>query len=92
MIVEAGHSISTYHAGRWIGEVDVPTAVVCTTEDRAVRPDLQLAIADADPRRDRALDIDDGHLACAQPEFAAPLLARLPRRRRPRPPRVGRVG
>ena len=38
MIIEAGHSISTYNARRWIGEVDVPTAVVCTTEDRGVAP------------------------------------------------------
>ena len=49
MIVEAGQSLSTYYAGRWIGEVDVPTSVVCTTEDRAVRPELQRAMAAAIP-------------------------------------------
>jgi pimeloyl-ACP methyl ester carboxylesterase len=67
-IVEAGHSISTYHANRWIGEVDVPTAVVCTSRDRGVRPDLQLALADAIPGA-TVHRIDEGHLACAMPEF-----------------------
>jgi 3-oxoadipate enol-lactonase len=67
-IVEAGHSISTYNASRWINEVDVPAAIVCTTRDRAVRPDLQLALADAIPGA-TVHRIDDGHLACAQPDF-----------------------
>jgi 3-oxoadipate enol-lactonase len=73
MIVEAGQSLSTYDAGRWINEVDVPTSVVCTTEDRAVRPDLQRAMADAIPGATR-VDIAAGHLACGRDEFAAPLL------------------
>jgi 3-oxoadipate enol-lactonase len=73
MIVEAGHSLSTYYAGRWIGQIDVPTAVVCTTEDRAVRPALQRAMADAIPGATRH-DVADGHLACRRDEFALPLL------------------
>ena len=73
-IVEAGHSLSTYHAGRWIGEIDVPTAVVCTTRDRGVRPDLQLALADAIPGA-TVHPIDDGHLACAQRSFGPVLLS-----------------
>jgi len=72
-IVEAGHSLSTYHAGRWLGEIDVPTAVVCTTRDRGVRPELQLALADAIPGA-TVHPIDDGHLACAQRSFAPVLL------------------
>jgi pimeloyl-ACP methyl ester carboxylesterase len=73
MILEAGHSISTYHAP-WIDEVDVPTAIVCTTEDRGVRPDLQLATAEA-IRGATVHRIADGHLACANPAFADPLIA-----------------
>jgi len=73
MIVEAGQSLSTYYAGRWISEVDVPTSVMCTTRDRAVRPDLQRAMADAIPGATRH-DVDDGHLACGREAFAAPLL------------------
>lgn len=72
-IVEAGHSISTYHAGSWLREVDVPTAVVCTTRDRGVRPELQLALADAIPGA-TVHPVDDGHLACAQRTFAPVLL------------------
>ncbi len=68
-IVEAGQSLSTYHAGRWIDQVDVPTSVVCTTRDHAVAPDLQLALADAITGA-TVHTIDDGHLACAQPDFA----------------------
>lgn len=74
MIVEAGHSISTYSAKRWIGEVDVPTAIVCTTEDRGVAPSLQLATAHA-IRGATVHSIADGHLACANARFADPLLA-----------------
>lgn len=74
MIIEAGHSISTYSARRWIGEVDVPTAVVCTTEDRGVAPAQQLAIAEA-IRDSTVHSIADGHLACASARFAEPLVA-----------------
>ncbi len=74
MIVEAGQSLSTYHAGRWIGEIDVPATVVCTAGDRAVRPDLQRAMAAAIPGAKR-IDVDAGHLACRHAAFTAPLLA-----------------
>jgi len=72
MIIEAGHSISTYHA-RWINEIDVPAAVVCTTADHGVAPALQLELADTIP--DATVHaVADGHLACAVPGFAAPLV------------------
>jgi len=67
-MVEAGHSLSTYHADRWIDQIDVPTAVVCTTRDHAVRPELQLALADAVAGA-TVHPIDDGHLACAHADF-----------------------
>jgi pimeloyl-ACP methyl ester carboxylesterase len=73
MIVEAGQSLSTYYAGRWIGEVDVPTAVVCTTKDRAVQPQLQREMAAAIPGA-TVHDLAGGHLACRRPEFGQPLL------------------
>jgi pimeloyl-ACP methyl ester carboxylesterase len=73
MVVEAGQSLSTYYAGRWIGEIDVPAAVVCTTKDRAVQPKLQRAMAAAIPHAS-IHDIDDGHLVCRLPAFAAPLV------------------
>jgi 3-oxoadipate enol-lactonase len=73
MLLEAGHSLCTYHAGRWIGDVDVPTAVVCTTADRSVAADLQLATAAAIPGA-TVHRVADGHLACAGAGFADPLL------------------
>ena len=73
MIVEAGQSLSTYYAGRWIGEVDVPTAVVCTTHDRAVQPKLQREMAEAIPGA-TVHELDAGHLACRRAEFGPPLL------------------
>jgi 3-oxoadipate enol-lactonase len=74
MIIEAGHSISTYNAQKWIGEVDVPTSIVCTSEDRGVLPSSQLAVAAA-IRGATVHSVADGHLACASPRFAEPLLA-----------------
>jgi pimeloyl-ACP methyl ester carboxylesterase len=73
MIIEAGHSISTYTARRWIGEIDVPTAIVCTTEDRGVAPNLQRALAETIPGA-TLHEIGDGHLACANARFAPPLV------------------
>ena len=72
-LVEAGHSLSTYHAERWLDAIDVPTAVVCTTRDHGVRPELQLALADTIAGA-TVHPIDDGHLACAQPGFAPVLV------------------
>ena len=50
--------------------------------DRGVRPELQLAIADAIPGA-TVHPIDDGHLACAQPGFTPVLLERVHQRRPP---------
>ena len=37
-LMEAGQAIGSYNARRWIGEIDVPTAVVVTERDRAIDP------------------------------------------------------
>jgi pimeloyl-ACP methyl ester carboxylesterase len=73
MILEAGHSLGTFHSKRWIHEIDVPTAVLVTTRDRAVAPHVQRNMAETIP--DATLHtIDDGHVVCAKPAFAAPLV------------------
>jgi pimeloyl-ACP methyl ester carboxylesterase len=74
MIVEAGHSLGTFHSGRWINEVDVPAAVVVTTGDRAVSPNLQRNLAQSIPSAS-TFTVDDGHLACVKSSFT-PTLAR----------------
>jgi len=61
-------------SGDWIGDVDVPTSIVCTTEDRGVAPSLQLATAQA-IRGATVHSVADGHLACANARFADPLVA-----------------
>lgn len=73
-IMEAGQAIGSYSARRWIGEIDVPTTVMVTRRDRAIRPEAQLRMAAAIPGA-LVHDIDDGHVACAKREFG-PALAR----------------
>ncbi len=75
MVLEAGHSISTYHA-RWIGDIDVPSSVIVTTEDRAVAPHLQRKMAEAVPGA-TVHEVVDGHLACVRPGFATTLTAAI---------------
>jgi len=72
-LMEAGHAIGTYDASRWIGRIDVPTTVLVTTEDRAIQPTTQLAMARAIPGSEIHLT-DAGHVVCARPEFAPPLV------------------
>ncbi len=67
-LLEAGHAIGTYSAGRWINEIDVPTAVVVTTRDRAVAPHLQVNMAESIPGASVHV-IASGHLSCAEAGF-----------------------
>ena len=73
VVLEAGNAIGHYNASDWIGEIDVPTAVVITTKDRAIEPGQQAKLAFAIPQA-AIHRIEDGHIACASPAFAAPLL------------------
>jgi 3-oxoadipate enol-lactonase len=72
-ILEAGVAMSNYHA-RWIDEIDVPTAVVVTTKDRAVNPLAQARMAFKIPGAS-IHRIDDGHIVCAKREFGPALAA-----------------
>ncbi len=74
MLIEAGISLGRFDARRWVGEIDVPTAVLVTAQDRAIGPLPQIRTALAVPGA-TIHRIDDGHIACANPSFAAPLLA-----------------
>jgi 3-oxoadipate enol-lactonase len=74
MLFAAGHAVLTFDAWRWIGDVDVPTAVVATTRDRAVSIETQTRMAAA--IRDATIHpVDDGHTVCARPHFTPPLVA-----------------
>ena len=72
MVMEAGIAMSNYHA-RWIKKIDVPTAVLITTKDRAIPPLAQAAMALSIPGAS-VHTIDDGHVVCAKPSFAPPLV------------------
>jgi pimeloyl-ACP methyl ester carboxylesterase len=67
-VMEAGQAIGSYNARRWIRFIDVPTTVMVTDRDRAVRPVDQLRMAEAIPGA-VVQHIDDGHVVCAKPQF-----------------------
>lgn len=73
-VMEAGHAIGTYDARRWIGEVDVPTAVLVTTRDRAIAPQRQIELARSIPGA-TIHRVDGGHTVCTTDGLAGPLLA-----------------
>lgn len=67
-VIEASRDISVYDAENWIGEINVPTAVVLTTRDKAVEPLWQLRLARS-IRGAQVHPIDDGHVACGTTLF-----------------------
>ena len=48
-VLQAGSALGRFDSRPWIGEVDVPAAVVMSTEDRLVSPHSQLALARSIP-------------------------------------------
>lgn len=62
-ILQAGWTIGRFRSHEWIGEVDVPTAVVVTAHDRVVHPSRQLRLAEAIPGAD-AVTVDGDHGSC----------------------------
>jgi pimeloyl-ACP methyl ester carboxylesterase len=73
-VLEAGHATCQFDSAPWIGDVDVPTAVVMTTQDRAIPLDAQCQLADSIGEA-TVHSIDDDHTACAHATFAPVLLA-----------------
>lgn len=67
-LLEAGHAIANFSSSRWIHEVDVPTSVLVTANDRAVSPIAQSRLALAIPNA-HLNRIDDGHAAASNPDF-----------------------
>ena len=49
VLLQAMHAMGHFTSHAWIGEIDVPTAVVVTTKDRFVAPDRQINLARAIP-------------------------------------------
>lgn len=73
MLIEAGLALGSFASDGWFAQIDVPTAVVVTTRDRAILPEDQMQQA----RRIRGAKVfcvDLGHGACADPGFAEALV------------------
>jgi 3-oxoadipate enol-lactonase len=63
-ILEAGRSLGRFDSRGWIGEVDVPTAVVAVMGDTMVAPRRQLALARAIPGA-TVHPVQGDHTVCA---------------------------
>jgi 3-oxoadipate enol-lactonase len=73
-LVDAGHALARFSSEPWVGEVDVPTAVVVTDDDQVVAPARQLALAAAVPGA-TAFHVPGGHDVCATgPQVFVPAL------------------
>jgi 3-oxoadipate enol-lactonase len=63
-LTAAAAALGRFTSHEWIGQVDVPTAVVLTKRDRAVPPHRQQKLADAIPGA-TVHPVDGDHLVCA---------------------------
>ena len=75
-VMDAASQLGGYRSHDWIGDVDVPAAVLVHTRDHLVPPRRQFGLARAIPGADVHL-VDGSHLACVrEPDaFVAALLA-----------------
>jgi 3-oxoadipate enol-lactonase len=65
-VISAGRAASNFTSHDWIGQVDVPTAVIITTQDQVVSPLRQHRLADAIPGA-TTYEVDADHMAFLQP-------------------------
>jgi len=63
-LAAAAGALGRFSSRDWIGEVDVPAAVVMTLRDQAVPPHRQQKLADAIPGA-QVFPVDGDHLVCA---------------------------
>jgi pimeloyl-ACP methyl ester carboxylesterase len=74
MVLEAGGAIGGFRSEPWLGEIDVPTAVIVTMQDEVVPLRRQIQLFEAIPGA-RALRIDAAHDAVvARPDRAVPVV------------------
>ena len=64
-VVQAADALTHFSSHDWIGEVDVPAAVVITTRDVLVPPARQYKLAASIPGA-RVFEVDDDHDACVR--------------------------
>lgn len=74
MVLEAGRAIGEFSSSAWIGEVDVPTAMVVTMADDVVPLRRQIRLFESIPGA-VPFRVDGGHDACvAHPAFVPQLV------------------
>lgn len=74
MLLEAGEALGRFSSHEWISEVDVPAAVVVTTEDKLVPPHRQLRLAES-IRGAKVFPLVADHVVCAtRPDLFVPTL------------------
>jgi len=73
MLLEAGHALGTFDARPWVATIDVPTAVVVTTQDRALPASGQIRVARAIPGA-TVHRLEGGHTVCARRRFGPVLV------------------
>jgi 3-oxoadipate enol-lactonase len=68
-------ALGAFDSSEWVGDIDVPTSVVITLRDKAIRTNRQRALAEAIPQA-RVFEVDGGHtsLVTHAGEFAGVLL------------------
>lgn len=64
-VMQAARAVIRFSSGNWAGNIDVPTAVVVTTQDRLVPPERQYRLA-ASIRHARIFEVAGDHLACVR--------------------------
>jgi 3-oxoadipate enol-lactonase len=73
-VASAVAALGRHHSSPWLGDIDVPTAVVVNREDRLIAPARQYAVARKIPGA-TIHDIPTGHAACVlQTEIFVPAL------------------
>lgn len=75
-LIQAGLALGRFDATGWLGDIDVPTAVVVTTEDRTVSPRRQWRLAQEIPGA-VGFPVQGDHRACVDQarQFIPALLA-----------------
>jgi pimeloyl-ACP methyl ester carboxylesterase len=75
-VLQATRALIRFSSHDWVAGIDVPTAVVITTEDRLVSPRRQYQLAASIPGA-KIFEVAGDHLACVRPasQFVPALLA-----------------
>jgi pimeloyl-ACP methyl ester carboxylesterase len=72
-VFEAGLAVGAFSSHAWVGEIDVPTAVVVTADDSLVAPSRQLKLAQAIPGA-HVFPVPLDHTAPSRPRVFVPAL------------------